>query len=393
MKKYTAGFVVFFVLFSNFSYSQNVKILKTISVQNSIDVAREHETIELSRKSLGVSKETKLSDLSIRIVGSNDLLTTQAIDENRDGIEDILLFQPVVKANGTAKFEVIVLKNPKSNEVFCYSKFVPERIDDYAWENNKVAFRTYGPTAQRLVEENQKGGTLSSGIDAWMKRVEYPVIDKWYDKFIDKTGTYHEDTGEGLDNFHVGDSRGIGGIAIKKDSVYYTSKNFISWKTIANGPIRTVFQLDYAVWNLDGKLITETKKISLDYGNFLYKDEVTIKGTTTVAVGLTLHKNTGTTDQNIKQGWMSYWEQSGDSELGTAVIVVNPILEYEKIEKSKNPDLLNSYLNVKVINDKLVYYAGFGWKKQGTFSDKNKWMDYLEQFTKKLKSPFVIKVR
>jgi hypothetical protein len=36
--------------------------------------------------------------------------------------------------------------------------------------------------------------------------------------------------------FHVGKSRGIGGIAIKTKESYATSKNFIDWKTITNGP-------------------------------------------------------------------------------------------------------------------------------------------------------------
>ncbi|MFP3822536.1 DUF4861 family protein, partial [Bacillus sp. SIMBA_008] len=48
-----------------------------------------------------------------------------------------------------------------------YARFVPERIDDFAWENERVAFRTYGPEAQRLVDEGKEGGTLSSGIDIW----------------------------------------------------------------------------------------------------------------------------------------------------------------------------------------------------------------------------------
>ena len=68
----------------------------------------------------------------------------------------------------------------------CYSRIVPERIDDYAWENDKVAFRTYGPAAQKLVEQGKKGGIISSGIDCWLKKVNYPVINKWYNDSEEK---------------------------------------------------------------------------------------------------------------------------------------------------------------------------------------------------------------
>jgi hypothetical protein len=78
-----------------------------------------------------------------------------------------------------------------------------------------------------MIEDSIPGGTLSSGVDTWLKKVEYPIINKWYkETLVDKTGSYHEDTGEGLDNFHVGVSRGVGGIAVKNDDKYYFSKNY-----------------------------------------------------------------------------------------------------------------------------------------------------------------------
>ena len=53
-----------------------------------------------------------------------------------------------------------------------YARLVPERKDDLAWENDKVAFRVYGPAL--------RSGPEDSGIDVWCKRVARPVIDKWY---------------------------------------------------------------------------------------------------------------------------------------------------------------------------------------------------------------------
>ena len=179
-----------------------------------------------------------------------------------------------------------------------------ERIDDYTWENDKVAFRVYGPTAQKLMEEGQPGGTLSSGVDAWLKRVSYPIVNKWYKETTEGKGSYHEDTGEDY-NFHVGVSSGVGGMAIVKDSLIYTSKNYTKYTTLSNGPIRTVFELDYADWNAGEDMVSETKVISLDRGQFLSKFNIAIEGVNEIETGLTLHEKDGHISSNTDQGWLS----------------------------------------------------------------------------------------
>ena len=81
-----------------------------------------------------------------------------------------------------------------------------------------------------------------------------------------------------MDNYHVGISRGAGGLAIKgADDQYFVSKNFTAHKTLATGPLRTLFQLDYADWHGPQGMIKEQKTISLDYGNNLMKIEVYCK--------------------------------------------------------------------------------------------------------------------
>ena len=42
-----------------------------------------------------------------------------------------------------------------------FGRFVPERKDDFAWENEYAAFRMYGPA---LKPENP-----SNGVDLWLK--------------------------------------------------------------------------------------------------------------------------------------------------------------------------------------------------------------------------------
>ena len=364
----------------------------TIAITNELDMPRTFETVELTKTELKLTDKDNLEDYGL-VDLNQKLQIVQYVDSDDDGKTDVLLFQPKIKAKDHSDFTLIKKEKEITEKVVCYSRFVPERTDDYAWENDKVAFRVYGPTAQKMKEENIEGGTLSSGVDCWLKRVDYPIINKWYKKYSKKTGTYHEDTGEGLDNFHVGISRGCGGISAKMDSIYYNSKNFISYKTISTGPIRTQFSLEYADWDVNGKLVKESRVITLDKGNQLSKFEISLKGIDKISIGLTLHKNDGEISKNKEKGWMSYWENLDDSEIGTTVLVQSPndIIGFETYI-SKTDDTKNQYLEIKLTDNKILYYAGFGWKKAKDIQNNEQWTKYLNEFSLRLQSPLQISI-
>ncbi len=362
-----------------------------ITVKNVLEMERESETVELSKDLLKVED---LSRIGIRDLNSKELQVVQTVDIDGDGSLDQILFQPKLSANSERKYEVVTLmegENPDAHEL-CYSRFVPERTDDYTWENNKVAFRVYGPTAQRMIEDNIPGGTLSSGVDAWLKKVDYPIINNWYHKELETDGSYHEDTGEGLDNFHVGISRGVGGIAIKVEDSYYFSKNFTQWRTITNGPIRTSFYLEYEDWDADGSKIKESKVISLDLGQNLSKFNVALEGVNEISAGVTLHEKDGEVSGSKNDGWVSYWQPHGDSELGTGIVASKKyFVDFEKYDIDEK-DLSNAYAHLKVSHNKVVYYAGFGWKESGQFNSQKEWEDYLRKFAKQINHPLQVSI-
>jgi hypothetical protein len=381
-------YLVFVALLISCSLKKKEKVF---SVKNSLDINRSFETIEIERGFLNV---TNFSSVGIKNLKTGAIEVTQLVDIDGDGNIDQLLFQPQVAANSEIDFQFVNIteaERPKA-QTLCYSRFVPERTDDYTWENNKVAFRVYGPIAQKMVEDGISGGTLSSGVDAWLKRVEYPIINKWYKKYTDGTGSYHQDTGEGLDDFHVGVSRGIGGIAVKKNDTYYFSKNYTKWRTITNGPIRTSFYLEYEDWDASGKKIKESKTISLDLGNNFSKFSTNIEGNNQISVGLTLHKNKGTITNKINDGWLSHWEPHTDSEIGSAIITAkNTITNYEKVD-SEIEDLNNVYVQLNVKNNQVIYYAGFGWKKSKQFNSKEDWENYVAKFSLQINNPLEVKI-
>lgn len=363
----------------------------TITVKNGLDLERATETVELTKAMLKVDN---LTTVGIKNLQTNTLEITQTVDNDGDGTMDMILFQPKMKAKGESKFAVVTIapgEKPGAEER-CYSRFVPERTDDYTWENNKVAFRVYGPTAQNMIEENIPGGTLSSGVDAWLKRVDYPIIDKWYKKELAGSGSYHKDTGEGLDNFHVGASRGVGGIAAKVDSTYFYSKNYTQWRTITTGPIRTRFYLEYAAWDAHGQTIKESRVISLDLGQNLSQFTISLEGVDEIYAGLTLHEKDGEVSGNMEKGWVSYWQPHGNSELGTAILApTDTFLDFETYDVP-TADLSNAYAHLNVENEQVTYYAGFGWKKSGQFNNKAEWEQYLNAFSDQLQHPLEVTV-
>lgn len=388
--KITKFYLVMISLFFCVSCTQNEKKI-TLIVKNTLDIERSSETVELTSNFLKVDD---LSSIGIRDVETGQLQIIQLVDKNGDGVMDEILFQPTIAAISEKKFEIVKItkeEQPKSEEI-CYSRFVPERTDDYAWENDRVAFRTFGPTAQKMKEDRIKAGTLTSGIDAWLKKVDYPIINKWYKKTTEGKGSYHEDTGEGLDNFHVGVSRGVGGIAVRKDSSYYFSKNFTQWKTITTGPIRTSFYLEYENWDAGGNLIKESKTISLDLGSNFSKFEISLEGSDEISAGLTLHEKDGEVTGDKEKGWVSYWQPHGDSELGMAIIASPEIfIDFETYDTEKK-DSSNAFAHLNVVQNKVIYYAGFGWKERGKFKNQKDWEEYLNSFSQKLSNPLTIEL-
>lgn len=365
------------------------EIISTVKVKNDLSLDREFETVEVDISKIASEKQANL----VVFDSDDNIVTSQTVDTDLDGKNDVILFQPSIKANATRTYTLSISDKKQDSVInYCYSRFVPERTDDYTWENNRVAFRTFGPAAQKMVEEGVKGGTLSSGIDAWLKRVEYPIINTWYKRNDIKKGAYHKDHGEGLDNFHVGVSRGIGGTAVKVDTSYYFSRNFTSYKTITTGPLRTSFELTYGTWDAAGKQIDETKQISLDYGQNLTRFEIDVMGTETLSSGITLHNKKGVTYQNNTNFWVSHWEALDDSEVGTGIVTTKPYFsESEKYVTSKK-DESNHFLHLNVVDEKVIFYSGFGWKKSKQFSTQEDWENYLTDFSQKLNNPLIVTI-
>jgi hypothetical protein len=261
-----------------------------------------------------------------------------------------------------------------------FARYVPERLDDFGWENDKIGHRTYGPAlAAPALPGINKEVLVTSGLDVWCKRVSYPIVDRWYNKGHDH---YHKDEGEGMDMYQVGASRGCGGTGVWIDQQLYVSRNYKSWKVIANGPIRAIFELTYEAWPAAGLMVSEVKRFTVDAGHNLDQIEstFTVTGAKEITVGIGLNKTPTDKGQEPQvtltpkpaDGSFTQWVvQKTNGSLGTAVIVPAGFLGLAEDER-------NHLLLAKVTTGQpLRYYAGAGWSKAGEFTTPQAWNDYV----------------
>jgi unsaturated rhamnogalacturonyl hydrolase len=355
-------------------HSKNNRI---ISLYNKTGLDREEEVTEIPYYEF-ISK-TKINKNQFKI---SDALTGKEIEyqiEYRGNKDPQNVLVLLTLAPGSKIYAKVTDERPSDFTPKTYARFVPERYDDFAWENDEIAFRVYGKALEKVPKE------MAYGQDVWAKRTSKLVVNDWY-----KSADYHVDHGKGLDFYDVGFSLGAGSSApFVNDSIYY-SKNFRTQKVLDNGPLRSTFELGYEPWNVNGTSVTETKTISLDAGSQLNRmeTEYTFKGKNEmpVAVGIVKRKANGTMLLDEKNGLMGYWEpQHGkDGTLGVGSVMEEPVLNMQV----KDQHLL-TILNA-ISKKSFTYYTGAAWDKADIITNAKEWFSYLENFKKKIENPVLV---
>jgi hypothetical protein len=57
------------------------------------------------------------------------------------------------------------------------------------------------------------------------------------------------------------------------------------------------------------------------------------------------------------------------------------------------PDQSHLMVHLKPVNGRVVYYAGFGWKKSGEIEDEKAWFEYLQGYAERISSPIIYQVK
>lgn len=340
----------------------------TIEVTNPTDMAREKESIE-------VAWESGMPENAVVFNAAGEEIPSQVIYAGYD-TPQALLFQADVAANASATY-TIKAGERKAYPQQAFGRQVPERYDDYAWENNKVVYRLYGPALETSPEK-----LVTPGIDVWVKCTEKLVIDEWYAK-----KDYHHNYGEGMDCYKVGRTLGGGSsVPFVEGAPMMLPHNYATAETLENGPIRTMVRLVYPAFEIDGKQITLTKIISLDANSHFNRMESVYEGDfglLPIASGFVRH--------TVKQvaagpGWFAFQEEVSDSkeperdgDIFAAILLP---------EAEIQPDVANHALAIKSVKpgESLVYWAGTGWS-QGGIADMEAWEAKVAAQQAQIESP------
>ena len=214
----------------------------------------------------------------------------------------------------------------KPEEQKVMAREVPERADDFVFENNLIAGRFYG---KALV-----GNPTSPGIDIWVKLPGALVANDWYAEAI-KPGNgnyYHKDHG-GKDCYKVAVSLGGGASVPYIDGkLCYPATNYRSSEILSESPSEVSFVLHYPEWQAGDVKVSLDKKVTVFADCYFCKVEDTYSfdaDSLTIAAGIFRHPKANTIEaEAFGEDYYAIWEHASDTSvepedgmLGVAVIL------------------------------------------------------------------------
>jgi len=353
-----------------------------------ISVSVANETSDLRNEVVELDAQTIFNGLGIsggrQFVVFNSIGQEVAYQLTYDGK---VLVEVSVRPGCTAKL-TIKKGVPATFPNVCYGRHYPERVDDIAWENDRTAYRCYGPALQRR-------GERAYGYDVWVKNTPELVVEQRYfdetlmnaraDKFwktnrhkadsIVQSMSYHLDHGRGLDAYAVGPTLGCGTPAILNGDEITMPYCYRDYEILDNGPLRFSVKLTYNPSTINGDTaVVEHRLVSVDKASNFCKTAVWYDGLTKdvdFASGIVLH-TADTNSYELGGNYVLYADPSdrpADHGFQTFLAVVLPqgnvstkklMLDNAKgeyaghvlcIDKASKP------------TDKHTYYFGSAWSK------------------------------
>ncbi len=267
----------------------------------------------------------------------------------------------------------------------------PQRNDDFAWENDIVAFRAYGP-------QTRKNGEKSFGYDIFLK---YPgkglVLEELYAvqtdpanwakvdslrkidpaaaKEFENSFTYHIDHGKGMDCYAVGATLGCGATALMKDGHLVMPWTYETVEIIADTPDSLVFRLDFPPAVAGQDTVTEHRKIRLDKGSHLNYCEVYYDGIPSerkIAAGFPLRDNPARFSSS-RDGIVAVADPTQGPNNGKALV---GLLVPGGVEDVAEIDGHLVAVSTVAPGKPFRYYWGYAWDRTDITSLED-WVEYL----------------
>ena len=417
---------------SNYSYAQQA----TIVVNNPTDAQRQ-ELVEVN-----------ISDVKAKLAGIAPKKGEAYIVKNKRGQQigsqithdGKLLIDASIRPHGSATYYISIGK-PYPQKVWTTGALYKMRKDDIAWENDRCAYRVYGPALQRT-------GERSFGTDIWAKNTPDTVVYERYvmdkqgnvdgDKVdekvkseerkmknlsgavleaqkaktkalkaesyeIDVTTSFHLDHGNGLDPYRVGATLGLGAPSLMIGNQQFLPYCYKTYKILDNGPLRFTVELTYNPSTIgDMQNVVEHRIISLDKGSNFNKMTVWYEGLThptDFATGFPIHEE-DTETKTFAKDYVSYADPTDNIEVNNSQVFVGVLFPngidntYYQLFDKKHDGATGHALGLKrgLKNaEKYSYYFGAAWSKYDVRS-YTEWQIRIKEFLEALKTPLQVKL-
>ena len=417
---------------SNYSYAQQA----TVVVNNPTDAQRQ-ELVEVN-----------ISDVKAKLAGIAPKKDEAYIVKNKRGQQigsqithdGKLLIDASIRPHGSATYYISIGK-PYPQKVWTTGALYKMRKDDIAWENDRCAYRVYGPALQRT-------GERSFGTDIWVKNTPDTVVYERYvmdkqgnvdgDKVdekvkseerkmknlsgaaleaqkakikalkaesyeIDVTTSFHLDHGNGLDPYRVGATLGLGAPSLMIGNQQFLPYCYKTYKILDNGPLRFTVELTYNPSTIgDMQNVVEHRIISLDKGSNFNKMTVWYEGLThptDFATGFPIHEE-DTETKTFAKDYVSYADPTDNIEVNNSQVFVGVLFPngidntYYQLFDKKHDGATGHALGLKrgLKNaEKYSYYFGAAWSKYDVRS-YTEWQIRIKEFLEALKTPLQVKL-
>lgn len=370
--------------------------------------------------------------------------------------DGFLLIDASVRPHGSATYYVSIGK-PYQQKVWTTGALYKIRKDDIAWENDRCAYRVYGPSLQ-------KTGERSFGTDIWVKNTPDTVVYERYvkdrngnikgDKIdakvrtllkqektlesqtkneknktkvaklevqlktiqahrkslqtesneVDILTSFHLDHGNGLDPYRVGATLGLGAPSLmvgKNQVLPYCYKDY---RILDNGPLRFTVELTYnpsTVGNM--KNVVEHRIISLDKGSNFNKMTVWYNGLTTptdFATGFPIHEE-DTELKTLAKDYVSYADPTDNIEVNNSQVFVGVLFPegidntYYQLFDKKHDGAIGHALGLKRGLKNQQQYSYYFGAAWSKYDVKSyaEWQIRIKDFLDAQKSPLRVEVK
>lgn len=254
------------------------------------------------------------------------------------------------------------------------ARYLPDRMDDFCWENPFCGMRAYGPQLAKPAPEGQ--GLVTSGIDVFNKGVADVTLVETIRRALREKWSYHKPNGRCFDSYTVGPGRGCGGITRRDaDGVWRPDGNWKTQRVLEKTSDRAVFELAYDTYVLRGTVTADTPFVRFEAVPTRAAGKGELWGPGLDVAPARGHDGVHKIDPAA--GYAAHFEPKTPTGTMTA-LVIDPSCRPATVAF----DATGSLCLLVPADRKLVFYAGAAWSGAGVFPTAEKWFACVKEFAK-----------